>query len=222
MHCETKQQVKPKGKGIKKLLLVGNPNVGKSVIFGFLTGQYVTVSNYPGTTVEVSQGNATIKGEQYVVMDTPGVNSLLPMSEDEVVTRDILLNEDFDSVVQVCDTKNLRRSLVISLQLAEMGVPFVMALNMADEAEDLGITTDFAMLAKVTGVETFSTVATRRKGLNKLRESIPNPHHSLLDIRYDDRIEGAIAKMEALLPDATISKRSLARICHKQGAAEDS
>lgn len=210
MHCETKQTVKTKGKGLKKLLLVGNPNVGKSVIFGFLTGQYVTVSNYPGTTVEVSQGNATIKGEQYVVMDTPGVNSLLPMSEDEVVTRDILLNEDFDSVVQVCDTKNLRRSLVISLQLAEMCVPFVMALNMADEAEDLGITTDFAMLAKVTGVETFSTVATRRKGLNKLRESIPNPTHALLSIRYDDRIEGAIAKMEPLLPCAKISKRSLA------------
>jgi ferrous iron transport protein B len=66
------------------------------------------------------------------------------------------------------------------------------------------------MLAKVTGVQTFSTVATRRKGLNKLRESIPNPHHSLLDIRYDDRIEAAIAKMEQLLPDARISKRSLA------------
>src|SRR3972149_9504702 len=90
-----------------RVALVGNPNVGKSVIFGHLTGKYATVSNYPGTTVEVSLGNTTIKGEQHVVMDTPGVNSLLPMSEDEQVTRDILLKEDFDSVVQVSDTKNL-------------------------------------------------------------------------------------------------------------------
>src|SRR5512143_1520401 len=155
--------------------LVGNPNVGKSVIFGRLTGKYATVSNYPGTTVEISQGNAQIKGEQYLVMDTPGVNSLLPMSEDEQVTRDILLKEDFDSIIQVTDTKNLRRSLVISLQLAEMGVPFVMALNMADEAETLGISTDFAALARQTGVETISTIATRNKGLNKLREAVAYP-----------------------------------------------
>lgn len=195
---------------MKKLLLVGNPNVGKSVIFGFLTGKYATVSNYPGTTVEVSQGNAIIGGEQYVVTDTPGVNSLLPMSEDEQVTRDILLKEDFDSVIQVSDTKNLRRSLLITLQLSEMNVPFVMALNMADEAEDLGITTDFVALAETTGLDTFSTIATRRKGMNRLREAVARPRLSKLSITFDSRIEDAAERMEELLPDAKISKRSLA------------
>ncbi len=197
-------------KGLKKLLLVGNPNVGKSVIFGNLTGKYATVSNYPGTTVELSTGNATIKGAQYVVMDTPGVNSLLPMSEDEQVTRDILLREDFDTVIQVADVKNLRRSLLISLQLSEMGVPFVMALNMADEAENLGITTDLAALSQKIGVETVSTVATRKKGISKLKEAAQSPKHSTLSVVFGDRVENAIKDMEPLLPEAKISKRSLA------------
>jgi len=195
---------------LKKLLLVGNPNVGKSVIFGHLTGKYATVSNYHGTTVEVSYGNTTHAGEQYTVVDSPGVNSLLPMSEDEQVTRNILLNEDFDSVLQVADTKNLRRSLVISLQLAEMGVPFSLALNMADEAEDAGIETDLNMLSKLTGVSTVFTVATRREGLGRLMELASEPRHSILGITYSPNIEAAIKELEGLLPAARISKRSIA------------
>ncbi|MBI5695522.1 MAG: ferrous iron transport protein B [Nitrospirae bacterium] len=195
---------------LKKLLLIGNPNVGKSVLFGQLTGKYVTVSNYPGTSVEVTYGNASIKGEQFTVVDTPGINSLLPMSEDEVVTRDMLLTEDFDHVLQVADTKNLRRSLVISLQLAEMGVPFSMALNMADEAEDAGIETDFAALGRLTGVETVSTVATRRKGMGKLREVVTKTRPSCLNIEYDDRVEMGVARISNLLPDSRISRRSIA------------
>ncbi len=198
------------GQRLKKLLLIGNPNVGKSVIFGELTGKYATVSNYPGTTVEVSQGNAVIKGEQFVVVDTPGVNSLLPMSEDEEVTRDILLREDFDHVIQVADTKNLRRSLLISLQLSEMGVPFLLALNMADEAKDTGIDTDLAALREMTGVEVISTVATRRKGMNRLRDAVYRSRASRLSVRYADALESAIESVGALLPQARITKRSLA------------
>ncbi len=198
------------GKSLKKLLLVGNPNVGKSVIFGHLTGKYATVSNYPGTTVEVSQGNANIKGETFAVTDTPGVNSLLPMSEDEVVTRNILLKEDFDSILQVADMKNLRRSLVITLQLAEMGVPFAMALNMEDEAKDAGIETDLGILANSTGVDTVSTVATRRKGLSRLKDIVLTPKKSELAVSYNSSIEDAASRIEKLLPATRISGRSLA------------
>jgi len=197
------------GKTLRKLLLVGNPNVGKSVIFGHLTGKYATVSNYPGTTVEVSHGNANIKGEAFSVTDTPGVNSLLPMSEDEVVTRNILLGEDFDSVLQVADMKNLRRSLVITLQLAEMGVPFSVVLNMEDEAKDAGIETDLARLSALTGVETVSTVATRRKGMGRLKDAVFACRKSALGVTYDERIEDAITRMQRLLPGARISARSL-------------
>jgi len=195
---------------LKKLLLVGNPNVGKSVIFGHLTGKYATVSNYHGTTVEVSYGNTTYSGEQYTVVDSPGVNSLLPMSEDEQVTRNILLNEDFDSVLQVADTKNLRRSLVISLQLSEMGIPFSLALNMADEAEDAGIETDLDRLTETTGVPTVLTIATRRKGLGKLMETASAPRLSKLSITYSSSIENAIKELEPLIPEGRISKRSIA------------
>src|SRR4030067_416280 len=122
-----------------KVILVGNPNVGKSVIFGQLTGRYVTVSNYPGTTVEVSRGETRERGKSLEIIDTPGVYSLLPMSEDERVTRDILMNEPGSVVLQVCDAKNMRRSLMITIQLAEMGVPLVLAVNMADEARYRGV-----------------------------------------------------------------------------------
>jgi ferrous iron transport protein B len=103
----------------RSVILVGNPNVGKSVLFGALTGTYVTVSNYPGTTVEVTRGSATIAGEPWHVMDTPGTNNLTPMSEDEQATRDILLKERGYACVQVCDAKNLRRGLLLATQLAE-------------------------------------------------------------------------------------------------------
>src|SRR4030042_552507 len=104
----------------EKVILIGNPNVGKSVIFNYLTGKYVTVSNYPGTTVELSSGTMSAHGKKVQVIDTPGINSLIPMSEDEKVTRDILLKETKPYLVQVMDAKNLRRGLLISLQLLEM------------------------------------------------------------------------------------------------------
>src|SRR5512143_237198 len=115
-----------------RIVLVGNPNVGKSVIFGLLTGKCVTVSNYPGTTVEVSHGNMTLDGRKYVVVDSPGVNSFIPMSEDERVTRDILLAEKPGSVVLVGDAKNVKRSLMLLIQLAEMHLPCVYVMNMED------------------------------------------------------------------------------------------
>jgi ferrous iron transport protein B len=107
----------------KTLVLLGNPNVGKSVIFGRLTGKYATVSNYPGTTVEVSSGVSWLAGEAWRVVDTPGVNSLYPSSEDERVTRDFLLKDRPEVVLNVLDSKNLARGLMTSLELAEFGIP---------------------------------------------------------------------------------------------------
>ena len=141
----------PTSEKIERIALVGNPNVGKSVIFGWLTGKYVTVSNYPGTTVEVSQGNIKLEGRKGVLVDTPGTNSLIPMSEDERVTRDILLEEGDLKVIQVGDAKNLRRALGITLQLAEMEKPVVLVLNMADEAQERGIAIDRERLSADPG-----------------------------------------------------------------------
>ena len=141
-----------KDANIKKILLVGNPNVGKSVIFGAITGEYAIVSNYPGTTVEIARSNLRIDGRAYELIDTPGVNSLVPQSEDEKVTRDILLREHPDVIVQVGDAKNLRRTLYLTLQLAEFGVPLVLNLNMIDECRARGIEVDTDAIAPVFGV----------------------------------------------------------------------
>jgi ferrous iron transport protein B len=195
---------------LHKVLLIGNPNVGKSALFGLLTGKYVTVSNYPGTTVEVTYGNAVLNKTRTLVIDTPGVNSLVPMSEDEKVTRDILLTDRPGVVVQVADTKNLRRGLLITLQLAEMEVPFVLDLNMDDEAKSRGILIDQEKLSHLLGIEVVKTVAIRRSGIDKLLKGIQHPRPSSIGVRYDDAIEGGIRDVSALLPQANISRRALA------------
>ena len=195
---------------LKRIALIGNPNVGKSVIFGLLTGKYVTVSNYPGTTVEVSYGNMNAGGRRYLVVDTPGVNNLLPMSEDERVTRDILLAERPDLVVQVGDMKNLKRTLSITIQLAEMGLPAALDLNMEDEAMDSGITVDKEALAGMLGISVIGTVAPERRGFKELSAAIlKGGDVPAVSVNYG-AAEAYIEKIASYLPPANISARSIA------------
>ncbi len=195
---------------LKRIALVGNPNVGKSVIFGLLTGKYATVSNYPGTTVEVTQSNMTLGGKRYLVVDTPGVNNLLPMSEDEQVTRDILLAQRPDITVQVGDAKNLRRTLSITIQLAEMGLPAVLDLNMEDEAMDSGIRIEKEALSRALGIQVVGTVAPQRKGLKELSAAIARGGSvPALHVDYG-KAEEYIGKVASFLPPANISARSIA------------
>lgn len=206
-HCHASRDDRPlEG---QRIVLVGNPNVGKSIIFGLLTGRYVTVSNYPGTTVEVTYSNANFDGRRYVVIDTPGTNSLIPMSEDERVTRDILLEERPHAVLQVADAKNLRRSLLLSLQLIEMGLPLVLNLNMSDEAMSRGIIIDEKELAEILGVEVVSTVAIQRRGISRLAKALPHARLSGLLVRYDPTIEAALEEITSLLPDGLPSRRAI-------------
>lgn len=193
------------------LVLIGNPNVGKSVIFGALTGRYATVSNYPGTSVEISRGMARFGTKRLGIIDSPGVNSLVPMSEDERVTRDILLSENISAALQVMDSKNLRRSLLITLQLLEMGLPMTLALNMYDEAGERGITIDAEELSKTLGLRVIPTIATQRWNLDKLEAAFHNrlkPSGSAP--RYHDAIEDGISRLVPLMPDSRISARSIA------------
>jgi ferrous iron transport protein B len=160
--------------GGKKIVLVGNPNVGKSVIFRMLTGSYVLVSNFPGTTVEVTRGKLELAGITYEVVDTPGVYSLVPQSEDERVTCEILLNEEPDVIIQVADAKNLRRTLLVATQLSEFRRPMVLVLNMMDEAQERGIEIDTEGIAELLSVPLVETVAIYSQGKRQLLLAIQN------------------------------------------------
>jgi len=150
------------------LVLVGNPNVGKSVLFGKLTGKYVIVSNYPGTTVEISRGEF----ENFTVLDTPGVNDLTPRAEDARVTCDVLRNNPDATIIQVADAKNLRRSLLLTLQLAELEHPMILVLNMMDELDKCGGHIDVRKLSEILGIPIIPTIATANTGIHLLQRSI--------------------------------------------------
>lgn len=160
------------GNGLRKVGIVGSPNVGKSVVFNSLTGAYVTVSNYPGTTVNVSRGKAKIEGEEFEIVDTPGMYSLLPITEEERVARLILLAEKPEVILQVVDAKNLERMLPLTLQLIEAGLPIVLDLNMMDETEAAGIEVDVNRLEEELGIPVVATVATTGRGMEALRRKL--------------------------------------------------
>lgn len=157
------------------VLLVGNPNVGKSVLFRNLTQRYVMVSNFPGTTVEIARAKARL-GDREIpgveVIDTPGVNDFAPRSEDARVTREMLDRNPDATVVQVADAKNLRRALLLTLQLAELGRPMVLVLNMMDELEDRGGRIDVEQLSGLLGVPVVATVALRNRGTAELVDAL--------------------------------------------------
>lgn len=157
-----------------RIALAGNPNVGKSVIFGRLTGRYAVVSNYPGTTVAVTQGRAPVGGEVCDIIDTPGVNAIEgTLSEDEQVTRRILDGDRADVIVQVMDARNLRRGLMLTSQLAALRKPMLLVLNMTDEARAHGVAINAKGLQAALGVPVIETVATEGVGLPALRDAVP-------------------------------------------------
>lgn len=157
---------------IPKIALVGTPNVGKSVLFNALTGTYVTVSNYPGTTVEVSRGQMMLGERLFTVVDTPGIYSLLPITEEEKVSRDLLLRESVDLVIHVLDAKNLGRMLPLTFQLIEANLPVLLAVNMIDEAQKLGIQIHQERLEQELKIPVVTMAAALNIGLRDLKYKV--------------------------------------------------
>ncbi len=186
--------------GAKKVVLVGNPNVGKSVLFNALTGAYVTVSNYPGTSVEVARGTMDSSGERFEIIDTPGMYSLLPITEEERVARRILLDDSPDMVIHVIDARNLGRMLAMTIQLLEAGLPVILVVNIIDEAERLGIFIDIPLLSMQLGIPVVGAAITKKRGLSEIRGIISNYQRSAhLVPEYSRRLENDIAEVAGLL-----------------------
>jgi ferrous iron transport protein B len=191
--------------GVRRVALVGNPNVGKSLFFNALTGLYVDVSNYPGTTVAVSTGRM---GEA-LLQDTPGIYGVAAFSDDERVARDVILAAD--AVINVVDAVHLTRDLFLTQQLIDMRIPLVVALNLMDEAEARGIRVDAAELSRRLGVPVVETVATTGRGMARvqaaLAEARPGVPDEPLQRMVEELLDRARTPAEALLaleedPDA--------------------
>ena len=195
----------------KKIILVGNPNVGKSVVFNTMTGSYTTVSNYPGTSVEVSRGNCLIAGENFTVLDTPGMYSLLPITEEESVARRILLEEEPHLVLHVIDARNLERMLPMTLQLIEAGLPVMLLINIMDEAERVGMSIDIPLLQEKLQIPVIGgAIGRSKRGLLALREAITNYQISKATFVYASDMEKDIQKISSLMHGQYIlDKRSL-------------
>ena len=155
-----------------KILLMGNPNVGKSVIFSRLTGIHVIASNYPGTTVSYTRGFMTLRQEKVEIIDVPGTYTLEPNSEVEQIALQML--ETGDVVINVIDATKLERNLYLTLQLLEKNIPVIIALNMWDDTKHRGISIDVDRLKSYLGVPIVPTVALTGQGIKELAESIPN------------------------------------------------
>ena len=155
-----------------KILLVGNPNVGKSVLFSRLTGVRTTASNYPGTTISYTQGFLKLGEEKVEIIDVPGTYSLEPNSEAEEIAVQMLNTGDI--VINVVNATNLERSLYLTLQLMERGTPLVIALNLWDDTAHRGIHIDLAELRELLGVPIIPTVAVSGEGIKELVEQIPS------------------------------------------------
>jgi len=179
-----------------KIGLIGNPNVGKSLIFHQLTGIGVNVSNYPGTTVDLFAGTLCYERERIELIDLPGIYSLEGRSPEEDIVRNFILGEDVEGLIAVLDATHLERNLYLLLQVAEFKKPLVVVLNMMDEAAKRGIEIDSGKLSSILGVEVIPVTAIQGRNVQEIipaalsRSRVPT-----ITVPYDLHIEAAIRSL---------------------------
>jgi len=176
--------------------------VGKSVVFKNLTGQRVIISNYPGTTVEVTRARTRLNGGEAELLDTPGVNDLAQRSEDARVTREILAEHPGAVLLQVADAKNLRRALLLTLQLAELRRPMVLVLNMMDELWRRGGRIQVKKLSRILGIPVVRTIAVHNSGTDRIRQAIARARPPQLEFRPQGDLTKAYERNQARLARA--------------------
>lgn len=188
-----------------RIALAGNPNCGKTTMFNALTGANQYVGNWPGVTVEKKEGRLKDRkrGEEIIVTDLPGIYSLSPYTLEEVVSRDYLLNENPDVIVDLVDATNIERNLYLTTQLIETGIPVVIALNMSDLIGKRGLKIDSKRLSMVLGCPVIETSALKKTGLGELIDEAVKVAHSrevpLPKDIFSDDVEAAVSRIADLL-----------------------
>ncbi|MBS7640236.1 MAG: ferrous iron transport protein B [Candidatus Bathyarchaeia archaeon] len=189
-----------------RVALAGNANVGKSVIFNQLTGLHQHIGNWPGKTVEKAEGELHFKGYTIEIIDLPGIYSLSTFSLEELISREYIINERPDVVINVVDASVLERNLFFTLQLMELEIPLIIALNQVDVAERKGIKIDYRRLEEILGVPTVPTIAIRGKGIHELLfkviEGFEKGFRKPAPIKYGSEIETRIKMLEEALRGA--------------------
>ena len=193
-------------KGQIRIALAGNPNCGKTTMFNNITGAKQHVGNYAGVTVEKKEGYKKFDGHELLFIDLPGTYSLTARSLDELVARNVIVNDNPDVIVNVLDASNLERNLYLAAQLLELEKPMVIALNMSDVAEDMGIKYDLKKMAEMTGATIVSTVGRTNIGTNELLAATVSVAASQkapgVTINYGDLLEGKISELVEELKQA--------------------
>ena len=191
-----------------KFLLAGNPNVGKSTVFNHLTGMKQHVGNWPGKTVELKSGSFTMDNYEIEMIDLPGNYSLTPYSVEEQVSRDAIIHEDHDVVINVIDAENIQRNLYLTLQIMETGANTVLALNMLNYAEEAGFKIDVKKLEKTLGIPVVVVDAREGTGLDQLiKTSIKaakNPVDNSDKLTYGFELDDHINQVKSLFPNLKV------------------
>ncbi len=196
-----------------KILLVGQPNVGKSCLLNALVGPKVIVSNYPGTTVEVTRAEKIIAGKKIEFIDSPGTYSISDRSEEEKVTEKALFEEKIDGAIIVADSGSLERSLYLAFQVLEAEIPTVLALNFVESAKKKGITIDPKNLSKILGVPVIPINPLTKYQINELINTvleIKEIKTKVFSVKYDDDIEKAIRNVSSQVIETYLPKRFIA------------
>ncbi len=198
---------------MRKILLAGMPGVGKSTFFRLLVKKDITCANYSDTAVPVNRGIFKVDGLDTELIDIPGTYSLVHQYENEIVARKILVEEKPDVIIQVADTKNLKRMLSFTGQLAEFGIPVVLVLNMVDEADQMGLKVKRHILEEKLGTVVVETVATDSVGISALLTAISKAQIPTFAVKYPPILSETIKALEVLMPDGITSKKALAALC---------
>jgi ferrous iron transport protein B len=195
---------------VKRLAIVGLPNTGKSQLFTELTGEYVLVANYPLTTVETKRKTVSLKGVRYEIVDTPGLHSLYLHSEEQEAIRDLLFEEPMDALIQCIDANRLKQSLLLTLDLLELGIPMVIALNAVDETEAQGLKIQIQKLSQHLEVPIVEHTASINRGVEELKSVLHGLEAGQWRPYHGRALEERIDAVAALLPQETAFARKKA------------